>query len=157
MDPATTKIAGSNCFLMHLRTELEFSPQQQQGKSFVVVKDPVTSRYFRFTETQAAILEFLWEPINAPTLAARASEKLGGRCPSLRSKDSSGPLKTNGCSIRPPFRKNCSASKVTSGTTKAFSIGSWSHLIRKRSSNFCSRGCDGPSHRRSMFLQRFRS
>ena len=81
MDPATTKIAGSICFLMHLRTELEFSPQQQQGKSFVVVKDPITSRYFRFTETQAAILEFLREPIDARTLAARASEKLGGTLP----------------------------------------------------------------------------
>jgi putative peptide zinc metalloprotease protein len=81
MDPATMKIAGSNCFLMQLRTELEFSPQQHQGKSFVVVKDPVTSRYFRFTETQAAILEFLREPIDAPTLAQRASEKLGGTLP----------------------------------------------------------------------------
>lgn len=81
MDPATPKIAGSNCFLMHLRTELEFSYQQQQGKSFVVVKDPITSRYFRFTETQAAILELLREPIDAPTLAARASEKLGGTAP----------------------------------------------------------------------------
>src|SRR5436190_16721080 len=81
MDPATTTIAGSNCFLMQLRTELEFSPQQHQGKSFVVVKDPVTSRYFRFTETQAAILEFLKEPIDTPTLAVRASEKLGGTLP----------------------------------------------------------------------------
>src|ERR1043165_7369677 len=78
MDPAIMKIAGSNCFLMHLRTELEFSPQQHQGKSFLVVKDPVTSRYFRFTQTQAAILELLKEPIDIPTLAARASEKLGG-------------------------------------------------------------------------------
>src|SRR5258706_5298999 len=81
MDPATTKIAGSNCFLMHLRTELEFSPQQQQGKSFVVVKDPVTSRYFRFTESQAVILDLLREPLDAPSLAARASEKLGGAIP----------------------------------------------------------------------------
>lgn len=67
-----------------LRTELEFSPQQQQGKSFVVVKDPVTSRYFRFTETQAAILDLLRRPnapVDAPTLAARASEKLGGTLP----------------------------------------------------------------------------
>src|SRR5207253_2369036 len=67
--------------LYHLRPGLEFSPQQHQGKSFVVVKDPVTSRYFRFTETQAAILEFLREPIDAVTLAARASEKLGGALP----------------------------------------------------------------------------
>src|SRR5881397_3094707 len=41
-----------------LRPGLEFSPQQHQGKSFVVVKDPVTARYFRFTEAQAACLGF---------------------------------------------------------------------------------------------------
>jgi putative peptide zinc metalloprotease protein len=66
---------------MQLRTELEFSPQQHQGKSFVVVKDPITSRYFRFTQTQAAILELLREPVDVPTLAARASEKLGNTVP----------------------------------------------------------------------------
>jgi hypothetical protein len=55
-----------------LRPALEFSPQQQQGKNFVVVKDPITSRYFRFTETQAVILEFLREPTDAATVAARA-------------------------------------------------------------------------------------
>ena len=60
-----------------LRADLEFSPQQHQGKSFVVVKDPVTTRYFRFTETQAAILDLLREPVDADTLSASASEKLG--------------------------------------------------------------------------------
>src|SRR3989441_7835602 len=64
-----------------LRQGLEFSPQQHQGKSFVVVKDPVTARYFRFTETQAVILECLREPIDAPSLAARVSERLGGSVP----------------------------------------------------------------------------
>ena len=67
---------------LQLRPNLEFSPQQQQGKSFVVVKDPVTSRYFRFTESQAAILELLRPapdagPLDTATLAGRASEKLG--------------------------------------------------------------------------------
>ena len=64
-----------------LRAGLEFSPQQHQGKSFVVVKDPVTARYFRFTQSQAAILELLHEPIDAPALAAEASEKLGSSIP----------------------------------------------------------------------------
>src|SRR3954451_23152280 len=59
-----------------LRPGLEFSPQQHQGKSFVVVKDPVTARYFRFTEAQAAILDLLHDPIEADTLAASASAKL---------------------------------------------------------------------------------
>jgi putative peptide zinc metalloprotease protein len=65
-----------------LRQGLEFSPQQYQGKSFVVVKDPVTARYFRFTETQSVILDFLRDPaerIDAPALALRVSEKLGGQ------------------------------------------------------------------------------
>src|SRR5262249_34193373 len=67
--------------LWQLRSDLEFSPQQQQGKLFVVVKDPVTARYFRFTESQASILELLNEPLDASTLATRASEKLGGSIP----------------------------------------------------------------------------
>src|SRR5689334_10016641 len=65
-----------------LRTGLEFSPQQQQGKSFVVVKDPVTARYFRFTQSQAALLELLRDaPIAAPALAAEASKKLNAAIP----------------------------------------------------------------------------
>src|SRR2546422_11183659 len=66
---------------VQLRPGLEFSRQQHQGKIFVVVKDPITTRYFRFTETQAAILDLLREPTDAPTVAERASEKLGGTIP----------------------------------------------------------------------------
>src|SRR2546426_4691531 len=65
----------------HLRPGLEFSPQQHQGKSFVVVKDPVTARYFRFTETQAAILDLLRAPLDATALASTVSERLGGSVP----------------------------------------------------------------------------
>src|SRR5947209_5408252 len=68
----------------HLRPGLEFSPQQHQGKSFVVVKDPVTARYFRFTETQAVILDFLRDPagsLDAQALAQQVSERLGGSVP----------------------------------------------------------------------------
>jgi len=66
---------------IQLRSGLEFSPQQQQGKSFVVVKDPITARYFRFTESQAAILELLRDPTDAETIAAAASEKLNATVP----------------------------------------------------------------------------
>src|SRR4030095_12115644 len=59
-----------------LRSDLEFSPQQQQGKSYVVVKDPVTARYFRFTESQAVILELRRDPADAATVAVGASQKL---------------------------------------------------------------------------------
>src|SRR5690242_8573527 len=65
----------------HLRQGLEFSPQQHQGKSVVVVKDPVTSRYFRFTETQAVILDHLRDPVDASSLALKVAEKLGGQVP----------------------------------------------------------------------------
>jgi len=71
--------------MVRLRAGLEFSPQQHQGKSFVVVKDPVTSRYFRFTESQAKILDLLRDPDagsdGAPELAERVSEKLGASVP----------------------------------------------------------------------------
>src|SRR6185503_18209478 len=59
-----------------LRSDLEFSPQQQQGKSFVVVKDPITARYFRFTESQAAILELLRDPTDSLAVAEEASQRL---------------------------------------------------------------------------------
>src|SRR5215471_13106604 len=67
--------------MVRLRAGLEFSPQQHQGKSFVVVKDPVTSRYFRFTESQAAILDLLHDPVDAAGLAERVSQKLGASVP----------------------------------------------------------------------------
>src|SRR5689334_10002513 len=64
--------------LVQLRRDLEQSKQLQQGKSYLVVKDPVTRRYFRFTESQASILELLMdEPVDAPTVAERASQRLG--------------------------------------------------------------------------------
>ena len=63
---------------VQLRKDLQQSRQQHQGKSYLVVKDPVARRYFRFTETQAVILELLAEPADAETVAARVSEKLGG-------------------------------------------------------------------------------
>ena len=67
--------------LWQLRSDLEFSPQQHQGKSVVVVKDPITARYFRFTDSQAAILELLHEPIDASALATNASQKLNASIP----------------------------------------------------------------------------
>jgi len=62
---------------VQLRQDLQQSRQQHQGKTYLVVKDPVSRRYFRFTETQAAILDLLNEPRDAETVAATASEKLG--------------------------------------------------------------------------------
>ena len=46
-----------------------------------MVKDPLARRYFRFTETQAAILELLAHPTDAETVAAVASRTLGNVTP----------------------------------------------------------------------------
>ena len=64
---------------VQLRKDLQQSRQQQQGKTYLVLKDPLARRYFRFTETQAAILEFLAEPTDAEKVAVRVSDKLGGK------------------------------------------------------------------------------
>ena len=64
--------------LYSLRPELEFSTQTHQGKSYLVVKDPVTQRYFRFTDMQATILELVRESIDIDSLAASAAGRLGG-------------------------------------------------------------------------------
>jgi multidrug efflux pump subunit AcrA (membrane-fusion protein) len=62
---------------VQLRHDLEHSRQQQQGKTYLVVKDPATRRYFRFTEAQASILElFMDGPEEVSVIAERASEKL---------------------------------------------------------------------------------
>src|SRR5207247_5513343 len=39
------------------------------------------ARYFRFTETQAVILELLRDPIDAPALASAVAGRLGGAVP----------------------------------------------------------------------------
>jgi putative peptide zinc metalloprotease protein len=62
---------------VQLRRDLEHSHQLQQGKSYLVVKDPVTRRYFRFTEAQASIIEvFKDAPQDIETIASVVSEKL---------------------------------------------------------------------------------
>ncbi len=63
--------------LYRLRPELEFSTQTQHGKNYVVVKDPVTLRYFRFSDAQAVILDLARAPIDIETLAAAVSERIG--------------------------------------------------------------------------------
>src|SRR4029079_9926701 len=65
---------------VQLRRDLEHSHQVQQGKSYLVVKDPVTRRYFRFTEAQSSIIDILkGEPKDCESVAALVSEKLTSR------------------------------------------------------------------------------
>ena len=63
--------------LYSLRTELEFSTQTQHGINYVVVKDPATNRYLRFTENQGIILELIREPIDLESLAKAATARFG--------------------------------------------------------------------------------
>src|SRR5262245_37417022 len=63
---------------VRLRRDLEHSRQQHQGKSYLVVKDPITRRYFRFTESQANILELLMsDPVDAVAIASGTEKRLG--------------------------------------------------------------------------------
>src|SRR3954464_10407180 len=65
---------------VQLRRDLEQSYQLQQGKSYLVVKDPITRRYFRFTEAQSNIIEILkGEPKDCESVAALASDKINTR------------------------------------------------------------------------------
>src|SRR5215831_15123774 len=62
---------------VQFRQDLERSYQIQQGKSYLVVKDPLSRRYFRFTQAQASIIELFAEtPRSTEDIAERASEKL---------------------------------------------------------------------------------
>jgi len=81
---------------VQLRQDLQQSRQQHQGKSYLVVKDPLARRYFRFTESQAAILDLLAAPTTPEIVAEQVAEKLGAKvsaatisafCDSLESKD----------------------------------------------------------------------
>jgi putative peptide zinc metalloprotease protein len=67
-----------NQLAQSLRSDLEFSSQRQLGKSYFVVKDPITKRYFRFTENQKVLLDLLKEPSDLSSIARLASENLGG-------------------------------------------------------------------------------
>jgi len=81
---------------VQLRQDLQQSRQQHQGKSYLVVKDPLARRYFRFTESQAAILALLETPTTPEQVAVQVADKLGATvpvatiaafCDSLESKD----------------------------------------------------------------------
>jgi len=81
---------------VQLRRDLDQSHQLQQGRSYLVVKDPVTRRYFRFTEAQAKIMDVFTEtPRDFESIAELASAALNttvssttveGFCKSLEEK-----------------------------------------------------------------------
>ena len=116
--------------LYSLRPELEFSRQTQHGSSYVVVKDPITFRYFQFRETHAvisAILALVRSPIDIETLSAIVSERVGAKVNPTSLNDCSIPSIRNFYSTPPPPAPN---SKRTAGrrlatTTLTFSTSGW--------------------------------
>jgi putative peptide zinc metalloprotease protein len=55
-----------------LRSDLEIRPEQDSG---VVVKDPVTHRFYRFSPVQASVLNFLDGQTSPASIAAEAARK----------------------------------------------------------------------------------
>src|SRR5262249_14942082 len=44
---------------VRLRTDLEIAPQRYEGRTYFVVKDPVSLRYYRFKEDEHYLLQFM--------------------------------------------------------------------------------------------------
>jgi putative peptide zinc metalloprotease protein len=44
---------------LRLRTDLDIAPQRYEGKTFYVVKDPVSLRYYRFKDQEHFLLEYM--------------------------------------------------------------------------------------------------
>lgn len=59
--------------MVQRRSDLQLSEQTQQGKRYLIVKDPLTGRFFRFTEAQAQILNLMDSPLSVEELAERAA------------------------------------------------------------------------------------
>ena len=57
-----------------LRSDLEIRPEQNSG---VIVKDPLTRRFYRFTPVQASVLELLDGHNEPHAIAAEASRRHG--------------------------------------------------------------------------------
>jgi putative peptide zinc metalloprotease protein len=72
MDPLRFALAENRA---KLRSELEIRPETSDRKSPVVVKDPVTKRFYRFTWVQATVLAGLDGGHDAATVAKSASEE----------------------------------------------------------------------------------
>lgn len=64
---------AENCF--RVRTDLELSPESQAADSSVIVKDPVTRRFYRFTAVQASVLRGLDGRRDSEVLASDASQR----------------------------------------------------------------------------------
>ena len=58
-----------------LRSDLEIRPENSDPHSAVVVKDPITRRFYRFTWVQAVVLELLDSDVAADAIASAAASR----------------------------------------------------------------------------------
>jgi putative peptide zinc metalloprotease protein len=57
--PAASDLERRKRVRLRLRSDLSITPQKYEGKTYYVVKDPVSLRYYRFKEQEHYLLEFM--------------------------------------------------------------------------------------------------
>src|SRR5215211_1375797 len=57
--PAANEVERRKRVRLRLRNDLNITPQKYEGKTYFVVKDPVSLRYYRFKEQEYFLLGFM--------------------------------------------------------------------------------------------------
>src|SRR5262245_6677271 len=57
--PAASDLERRKRVRLRLRSDLSITPQKYEGKTYYVVKDPVSLRYYRFKEQEQFLLGFM--------------------------------------------------------------------------------------------------
>jgi len=57
--PAVTDVERRKQVKIRIRTDLAINPQKYEGKTYYVVKDPVSLRYYRFEEQEHFIINMI--------------------------------------------------------------------------------------------------
>src|SRR5438874_1487069 len=58
-DAPATDLERRKSVRMRLRPDLDIAPQKYEGRTYWVVKDPVSLRYYRFKEQEHFLLQFM--------------------------------------------------------------------------------------------------
>src|SRR5439155_16463730 len=57
--PAAADLERRKQVKLRMRRDLSITPQKYEGRTYYVVKDPVTLRYYRFKEQEKFLLDFM--------------------------------------------------------------------------------------------------
>src|SRR5207245_3045862 len=57
--PAATDVERRKKVRLRLRRDLEIAPQKYEGRTYYVVKDPVSLRYYRFKEQEHFLIRLM--------------------------------------------------------------------------------------------------